>query len=119
MVAWLLKLVGGSQIAATAIVCLLCLALALIVWGSGYAAGKARAEANCKTSVLEASNRSLQKALEDHREIARRANARTVADAAELSTLRAQVEDMNHEFENQGDVCTLSPDDARRLRDIR
>lgn len=117
--AWLLKLVGGSQIAATAIVCLSCLALVLIVWGSGYAAGKIRAEANCKTAVLEASNTALQKSLEDQREIARRANARTVADAAELSTLRTQVEDLTHEFENQGDVCTLSPDDARRLRNIR
>lgn len=119
MMSWLLKQVGGSQVAANAIVLLACLIFALIVWGSGYWTGRSRAEASCQTAVLEASNRSLQKALEDQREIARRANARAVTDAGELSTLRTQVEELTDEFETHGNVCTLSSDDARRLRSIR
>lgn len=117
--AWLLKQVGGSQVAANIIVLLICLIISLIIWGSGYIAGRSRAEASCQTAVLEASNRELQKALEDQREIARRANARAVVDAGELSTLRAQVEDLTDEFETQGSACTLSSDDVRRLRGIR
>lgn len=119
MMTWLLKQVGGSQVAANAIVLLACLIFALIVWGSGYIAGRSRAEASCQTAVLEASNTSLQKALDDQREIARRANDRAVTDAAELSTLRTQVEDLTDEFETQGSACTLSSDDARKLRSIR
>lgn len=116
---WLLKLVGGSQLAANVIVVLACLILSIIVWGSGYSAGRSRAEADCRTAVLEADNESLRKALRDQREIAEAANARATADAAELSTLREQVEDLTDAFDAEAAACTLSDDDARRLRDIR
>ena len=119
MMALLLKFVGGSQLAASAIIMLGSLIAAVAVYGSGYWAGRAAAKATCQTAVLEADNKALSKALADSREIARRANDRSVTDAAELSTLRSQVEDLTHDFEKKGAACVLSPDDARRLRNIR
>lgn len=119
MMALILKWVGGSQVAASAVALLGGLTAAIAIYGSGYWAGRVAAKANCKTAVLEAANADLQKALKDQREITRRANDRSANDATELSTLRNQVEDLTHEFETKGDACLLSPDDARRLRNIR
>lgn len=119
MMALILKWMGGSQVAASAIVLLGGLMAAIAIYGSGYWAGRVAAKANCKTAVLEAANADLQKALKDQREITQRANARSVSDAAELTQLRNQVEDLTHEFETKDGACLLSPDDARRLRNIR
>lgn len=123
MMVWLLKLAGGSRIIAAIVAALACLVLLGAVWSAGYLSGTSRAEALCQTAVLEADNKALRKALLDQAETIRAANDRAAADAAELSILNEQVEDLSDAFDREGDhegnSCRLSPDDAGRLQGIR
>lgn len=84
-----------------------------------YMSGRKGASALCNAAALTAENGRLRRDIAAMREVSAAAADRAAIDAAAISLLREQVEDLEHAFSTADTSCRLSPDDARRLRAIR
>ncbi|WP_439604268.1 hypothetical protein [Shinella sp.] len=112
---WLLSLLGVDLLPIVGL---------LVVFGGAavlgaYVAGRNDASDLCNAAALEAENIQLRKDIAAMRKVSADAAERATADAAALSILREQVDDLEHAFSSADNSCRLTPDDARRLRAVR
>lgn len=104
--------IGGLKVAAAAGLTL------LVAYAAGYALGRYDERGETGNEALQARNEGLQQVIDTYRKVYGASIERAKADAAALQEARKLLE----EYEDGLDphiACTLSPDDARRLRDIR
>lgn len=112
---WLLSLLGVDLLP---IVGLLVVFAGAAILGA-YMTGRKDATALCNAAVLAAENVQLRKDIDAMRKVSAAAAERATTDAAAITLLREQVEDLEHAFSTADNSCRLSPDDARKLRAIR
>lgn len=112
---WLLSLLGGNILPIGGVL----VALVMAAVAGGYLTGRKDASALCNADALTAENGQLRKDIAAMREVSSAAADRATIDAAAISLLREQVEDLEHAFSTADNSCRLTPDDARRLRAIR
>lgn len=112
---WLLSLLGVDLLP---IVGLLVVFAGAAILGA-YMTGRKDATALCNAAALAGENAQLRKDIDAMRKVSAAAVERATTDAAAISILREQVDDLENAFSTADNSCRLTPDDARRLRAIR
>lgn len=94
--------------------------------GAAYLYGRADAAAHAEVKRLElladqraAAIARLSAQMDENRATARRANERAVAARAKLTELETRADALQAEFDARVDLCVISDDDARRLRNLK
>lgn len=112
---WLLSLFGIDLLPVVG-------ALVIFAGATGfgvYMVGRSDGAASCNAAALTAENKQLRKDIAALQTVSAAAVERATTDAAAISILREQVDDLEHAFSTADNSCRLTPDDARRLRAIR
>lgn len=112
---WFLSLLGIDLLP---VIC----ALVVFAGASGfgvYLVGRKDGAASCNVTALTAENAQLRKDIAAMRAVSAAAVERATTDAAAISILREQVDNLENAFPPADNSCRLTPDDARRLRAIR